>query len=679
MARMHNFGAAAERRGRIIGIICFTMLLSLTWLAYHPGLSGGFLFDDAVNLDALGNSGRVDNWRTFWRFITSGTADQLGRPLALLSFLTDGNDWPTSPAPFLRTNVLLHLLNGTLLFALLRRLGCALKLDRAQNEASALLGAGMWMLHPLFVSTTLYIVQREAMLSATFILMGLLLYSNGRILFSQSNGRQGTALMITGIMLGTMLAILCKANGALLPLLAWTLEATVFKQVDVSGGTAGYKKRLMIIKTVFIAMPSIFIFAYIGSYLTMLDMPLSIRGWTIWQRLLTEPRVLIDYLRLLIVPRAFSSGLFNDDYIVSQGLLRPASTLLAGISICGAIAFGFLSRRRAPALAGAVLFFFSGHLLESSVVPLELYFEHRNYLPALLLFWPLAIALCKWNAKKQVRVLVAVSLLAMLAFDTHTRAQLWGSPGQLAAVMVKQNHESERSQANAAIFRANSGQSGLVLDELRPMWKLHPYSLQLAFNYISAGCMQNKITSEDKWRVEQALLHNVKEMTLAYKWIGNVIEFAETDDCKEVTINDAQSWVLATMNNPAMMDKVTLKQNTEPLLAQIALRKKDPKAALLHFNLALLASPNPDMAARQAAMLAEHDYFEEALAHLDNYERIKGKTRKPPIGMQWLHKKVLEWEGYWPFEMALLRKKLHEAIKERNSSARLGLAHESSQ
>ena len=58
----------------------------------------------------------------FWRYITSGTADPTGRPVALLSFLLDAHDWPADPAPFLRTN-LLHLVNATLLFALLRTLG----------------------------------------------------------------------------------------------------------------------------------------------------------------------------------------------------------------------------------------------------------------------------------------------------------------------------------------------------------------------------------------------------------------------------------------------------------------------------------------------------------------------------------------------------------------------------
>ena len=75
--------------------LALPLLGCLAWLAYRPGLTGGFLFDDLVNLDALGSSGPIDDWNTFWRYITSGTADPIGRPVALLSFLLDARDWPS--------------------------------------------------------------------------------------------------------------------------------------------------------------------------------------------------------------------------------------------------------------------------------------------------------------------------------------------------------------------------------------------------------------------------------------------------------------------------------------------------------------------------------------------------------------------------------------------------------
>lgn len=640
----------------------------VVWIAYHPGLSGGFLFDDFVNLDALGNSGPVNNWRTFWRFITSGTADPTGRPLALLSFLIDARDWPAEPAPFLRTNVLLHLLNGTLLFALLRQLGRALDAGDQRIDAAALLATGLWLLHPLFVSTTLYIVQREAMLPATFTLLGLLAYSKGRIRLAQTDGHSGALWMVGGIGLGTLLALLCKANGILLPLLAWVLEATVFRHHDSVcdlGATA--KKRLRLIKALLLIVPSLCLIAYVVSFVPLWNAPLGARPWTIGQRLLTEPRVLLEYLYLLIVPRSVSTGVFNDGYVVSQGLWQPASTLPALLLIAGLIASGFCMRRRTPALAAALLFFFAGHLLESSSIPLELYFEHRNYLPALLLFWPLARALCGWKVAKLPRIAIAAGMLMLCAVTTWQRSELWGKPEQLAALWAKQNPDSSRAQATAAMTDLKAGRAAQALSQLAPLWRQRPYDLQIAFNTINAACMTRGLTDDDKRGIAAALRHTQKGQLLIYQWIGNSIEAAASGQCKGLALSDIESWLDSALLNPAINNVHIRGQDVEPLLAQIALRQHKPDVALQHFDRALIAYPTPDVAARQASLLASSDYYEQALAHLDTYEHLKNQVHHPGFNMPWLHAKVLEWEDYWPFEMAMLRRKLHEAIVERDA------------
>ncbi len=132
----------------LLALICS---LALTVLVYTPGLHGSFLFDDFANLPSLGDSGPIDNWPAFWRYITSGTADPTGRPLALLSFLIDARNWPADPYPFKRTGLLLHLLNGVLLTFLLQGLGRALPLATREPtlgfqrriDMAAVLGASL--------------------------------------------------------------------------------------------------------------------------------------------------------------------------------------------------------------------------------------------------------------------------------------------------------------------------------------------------------------------------------------------------------------------------------------------------------------------------------------------------------------------------------------------------------
>ena len=634
-------------------------LLALAWCAYLPGLGGDFLFDDFVNLNAIGDTGPVDNWPTFFRYLTSGTADPTGRPLALLSFLIDARDWPADPAPFLRTNVLLHLLNGLLLAHLLRALGRSLEPDDASNDAAALLAAGLWLLHPLFVSTTLYVIQREAMLPATFMLTGLLCYVHGRRLLGTASVAPGLAWMSVGLVGGSILAVLCKGNGILLPVLAWVVEAAVLRRGDTAPRSAVLRRAHWAL----VVVPSLAVATYLLGFLRHLHSPLGTRDWTIAERLLTEPRVIVDYLHLLVVPRSVSTGLYNDAYQVSTSLVQPLSTLPALLLVLALPLLAWSVKRRFPALTAAILFFLAGHLLESSVIPLELYFEHRNYVPAMLMFWPLARVVCRWKAPVRWRAGAALLLLAIVFATTFQRVWLWGQPQLLASLWAGQNPESSRAQATMALFDIRAGKPELALARLEPEWKRKPYDLQIAFNYVDAACSHRGISAEESRRVARALAHADSGMELIHRWMSQSIDSAAAAQCRGLTLADPDAWLAAAIRNPRIASDPGRAQDIEPLLAQIALRRGQPDAALHHFNLALAAYVTPDAAARNTSLLASSGYYQQALAHLDVYESLKAQTVAPARGMPWLHARVLAWQGYWDYEMAVLRAKLHAEIK----------------
>src|SRR6185312_1616330 len=208
-------------------LLILALMLLMAWWAYAPGLHGGFLFDDLGSLPALGASGPITHWDTFWRYITSGTADPTGRPLAMLTFLLDARNWPADPLPFKRTNLILHLCNGVLLYALCARLGKLLYIDARRARQAALLGSTLWLLHPLLVSTTLYIVQREAMLVATCVMSGLLLWLYGRQQLIEGRLKTGALWSVCGLGGFALLGTLAKANGVLLPLYALLIEVIV--------------------------------------------------------------------------------------------------------------------------------------------------------------------------------------------------------------------------------------------------------------------------------------------------------------------------------------------------------------------------------------------------------------------------------------------------------------------
>jgi hypothetical protein len=638
-------------------VFAMLLLLLLAGLAYAPGLRGGFLFDDLVNLDALGATGPVDDWAALLRYLTSGDADPIGRPLALLSFLIDAQNWPAPPLPFLRTNLLLHLGNGLLLFGLVRALGRRLDGPGLRTDAVAVLAAGLWLLHPLLVSTTLYIVQREAMLPATFILLGLLAWLRGDRLFAEGRTRAGAWWMCAGIAGGTGLATLCKANGLLLPAMALAIDATVLAAVAGEAQRPGARWRLVLLW-----LPTLAIFAFLLSRLHHLSTPIAFRGWSPAQRLLTEPRVLVDYLMLWFVPRSVSTGLYNDAYQASTSLWSPLSTLPCLLIVLLAPLAAWRWRRRFPALAAAALFYAAGQLLESTIVPLELYFEHRNYAPALLLGWPVARALALARWPRRAKLALGGALLLLLAATTWQRASMWGDPDQLARLWALQNPDSPRAQATLATVESNAGKPAQARARIDRAWRRQPGELQLALNYAAVACASGGLQPEDVQRIGATLRQARLGLSLATEWVASAIDLGEAGGCHGLGRAQARAWVASLESNPLAGGPALGVQAIAPLHARLALAQGNPDEALRQLDRALAARTTPDMAAGQAAMLARHGYYRQALAHLDYYDSLPARSARPGAGMPWLHALVLERQGYWPREFAVLRGKLREEI-----------------
>ncbi len=174
---------------RFYPYIAWITLITATVFAYWPGLGGPFVLDDFGSLGALGNRGGVVDWASFVAFVFGGDAGPTGRPLALLSFLVDARDWPAESWPFKRTNLIVHIVCGILLYALTTNILRVLKVSRSRIFWVSLSLTGLWLLHPFLVSTTLYAVQRMAQLSTLFVFAGMLAYLKGRVLLAEKPAR----------------------------------------------------------------------------------------------------------------------------------------------------------------------------------------------------------------------------------------------------------------------------------------------------------------------------------------------------------------------------------------------------------------------------------------------------------------------------------------------------------
>jgi protein O-mannosyl-transferase len=668
-------------------LIALSSLLVLTWIAYAPGLNGGFLFDDFANLPALGASGPVDNWLAFWRYITSGTADPTGRPLTLLSFLLDAHNWPAAAHPFKCTNLILHLLNGMLLALLLRRLGQTFKhMDARRIDFAAVLGAGMWLLHPLLVSTTLYIVQREAMLPATFTLAGLLLWLHGRNLLHRGYICSGSFWIAAGLGGCTLLGTLSKANGVLLPALALVVEY-IFFHPHPPTLTRGSQRTYRWVMRIFAWIPTALVAGYLleQGWSGITRGISSVRPWTLSQRLLTEPRVLMDYLELLWLPRPFTPGLLNDQVQASTSLWAPATTLPALLSVLALIIGAWLLRRRWPALALAVLFYFVGQSLESSTVALELYFEHRNYLPAMLMFWPLALWLCGAHlttntstatteavppdAADKAKLALAAVLLLGLGLMTHARASLWGNTHDQALMWAMLNPASARAQANAAAIEMSAGSPALAVARLRPALAKAPDQVQLALNLFAAECQLGHI-DETTLSASRTALRTARDPgALLVSWFVRVMGQMARPPCPQLTPQTITGLLDAAASNQFLTTNPGRRQDIHYLQGRLALMQGNADAALNAFNQALEQQVRVSVALEQAALLGASGHPEQGLAHLDYYEAVGQHTDIPSFGMPRVHAWVLERQQYWPKELARLRATLRDDAARKIPSA----------
>ncbi|MDX1512893.1 MAG: hypothetical protein R3174_04025 [Gammaproteobacteria bacterium] len=431
-----------------------------TVFAYAPGLSGPFVFDDTPNLlqnpyvqPASLSPGALRD--AALSLENSG----FGRPLASVSFALNhffagGFD----SFAFKLTNLAIHCINGWLIFLLTGRMVPRLMPPgRGALSATAasylpLVVSAVWLLHPLQLTSVLYVVQRMNSLSALFVFGGLLLFVEGRIRLADRR-RGGLAMMYAGVVGGGLLGVLTKENAALLPLLAAVVELCCFT-LPAAGDPR--RARLRVFYWLLLVIPYLCALAFLATRPEYVLGTYQSRDFSIWERLLTQPRVLFFYLALILFPVRSQLGLFHDDFPVSSGLLEPVSTIFAIIGWLGLAIVSAIYRRRCPVLIFSLAWFLAGHAMESTIFGLEMVFEHRNYVPGLgPMLGTAYLALWAFD-RLRIRTTVVCGLVTLVAltlgFVTYSRAYTWSSEPLLMEALLRHQPNSPRSHIFAAEY-----------------------------------------------------------------------------------------------------------------------------------------------------------------------------------------------------------------------------------
>jgi tetratricopeptide (TPR) repeat protein len=367
----------------------FIALFIVLGMIYANSFQASFQYDDLLNIVKNPNI-EVRHWswsgiqKTFYGPHTHSL--KINRPLAYLSFAVNYFFHQDKVFGYHLVNFTIHYLSAVFLFLFIKyALHLPICAGRYAHTADsiALVAAFFWAAHPIQVTAVTYIVQRMAAMAGMFSILAMLAYLKARMALNSI--KRLTFFMLCAA--AGVLAIASKENAAMLPVTLYLLDLMLLRN------------RQKETKRVYLVVGVLVLSIVLGLSLFYVDfssIPASYadRPFTLAQRLLTEPRVIIFYLSLILYPQPSRLALLHD-FSISTGFLSPWITLPSILLIAACLIIAVLLIRRQPLVAFCIFFFFVNHVIEGTVIALELVYEHRNYLPSMLIFVPLAIGVIK--------------------------------------------------------------------------------------------------------------------------------------------------------------------------------------------------------------------------------------------------------------------------------------------
>lgn len=587
----------------------FAIVLLLAWFCYQPALSGDFQLDDRANLSGLA---QVSDAHTATEFALSGTSGPTGRPLAMATFALQSDSWDEDPGAFLRVNVLIHLFNAVLVAACLYRLTLVQGVGRNNAAIVAVLAAGIWVLMPLLATSSLAVIQRMTTLSATLALLGLLGYLLARSRIEQS---PGPALlgMSASLVLGTGLSLLAKETGLLLPAYVLVLEATILRRPEAVASL--YWRGWQI---VFLGLPVAVVLLYLAWRANYPDWTVARHGFTAWERLLSELPLLWVYLKKALVGLPATLGVYQAPPGIRRSLFEPA-VLLSAIGWLVAVVAAIVYRRRRPVFAMAVLWYLAGHVMESTVLSLELYFEHRNYLPiAGPVYAVAAAAILGRSWVRRAALAIAPLWLLLNAGFLYYFASLSGDPSTSSRYWAHHFPDSVRAVSTMATYQLGEEGPIRTLQTLDQFVAAHPRFGYLRIQELNLRCkiMPDADHGQVLRELEQ-LLPAVDFTFTAGRMLSQLLDTIVAAECRGVDLNTIATIAERLRGNPRYVQLPAYNRFHHKLLAGIALRSGDLQQTIDQLERAIEFGASSELNMLMVATLGSAGDFDAARRFID--------------------------------------------------------------
>lgn len=443
--------SAPSRLRHLAVLLAITVLIGI---GYANSLHGEFHLDDLTFKDD--STLHLKDLS----FESIGRAAWHRRPVASLTFALNYYWGGHRVAGYHAMNIAIHV---AVAFALYWFLLLAFRTPRARPlfegiEVPVALGATLlWAMHPVHTQAVSYIVQRMTSLASLCYLLALAAYLKGRT----TEGAQRWAWWAAALG-ATTAALGSKEIAATLPL------AVVLIEVCLIGGNVrrGLGPGLAWAAALAVPIAGLAVLAAQhetgGSFWAQLTAHRSSTQWfTVEEHLLTEGRVIVHYLTLLLWPHP-SRLTFDYSFSVSHGWFDPPATLVAWVAIAGVVGWAIAAGRRAPLAVFGILWFFLNLAIESSLIPLDLAFEHRLYLPSMGAAWLAAVAAATLVRRGGARVRLWLAVVCLLLVGIWTvwtieRNRVWATEFSLWADTAAKAPANPRALTLLGVAYADRG------------------------------------------------------------------------------------------------------------------------------------------------------------------------------------------------------------------------------
>jgi len=604
------------------------IILLLVGIVNLSAITGPFLFDDFSNLDGLNSVNQ--GTKTALDFVLEGRSGPTGRPVSLVTFLWPAEDFPDQPLFFKLTNLVIHLLNTLLVFCIASVLLLSAGLDRSQAKVAGLVAMFIWGVHPINQSAIFLVIQRMTLLTTFFSLSAIYLFLRCRDDFKGQLKLRSIGIILAIGLLGVF-SVFSKESGVVLPLYLLVIHATIFStQKNSLTGSNGPTSRIM--NWLVLYLPSLVVvlaFFYWG--LVRTNPEFANRDFNMVERLLTEPRVIVDYLSQIFLPRLSGAGIFHDDYVISRSLLDPLSTVFSILAILVSLLFSIFMRKRWRVATFAILFYLVGHSIESTFLNLELYFEHRNYLPSVGLAIAAGYGAVKLGARYRPFLVIYGILVAFLG---TVNANSWSSLDKIARTSAIENPSSVRAQIFLARYWTEVGAYGKAVKSIESAIYLQPQDGTTYIQLAAHKCLSDQTLGVDGLSrlnkgIKSARFFNLGLSDAA----GLMVDMLKFEVCDGYSAKDLISSFNAVLNSGYITGRTT-RYNLTYQMSRLYQLDKDFSGYMNALEKSYQIYPNLQIINLQLTTLFANGLYREAPIYILNGKELMNIGHESSIEIQ---------------------------------------------